>query len=99
MIFRFHPLAFSELEESVKYYSDIREDLGIDFIDEIDLTIERIIQFPLAWSQHTKFCRRCLTHRFPYAVIYQIKEDNIIIIAVMPLNRKPDYWKVRVSST
>jgi len=34
--------------------------------------------------------------RFPYGVIYQIAEGWIIIIAIMQMNRKPDYWKERI---
>ena len=41
--------------------------------------------------------RRCLTNRFPYGIIYYEKDDEIIILAVMQLNRKPDYWKDRQS--
>ena len=33
---------------------------------------------------------------FPYGVIYQIIEDEVIIIAIMQLNREPDYWKKRI---
>jgi len=43
-------------------------------------------------SKHT---RRCLVHRFPYGVIYQVTGEVILIIAVMQLNRKPGYWRGR----
>ena len=37
-----------------------------------------------------------LSRRFPYGVIYQIEGGQILIIAVMQLNRKPDYWEKRI---
>ena len=37
-----------------------------------------------------------LINRFPFAVIYQIIEGEVTIIAIMQLNRKPDYWKDRI---
>jgi cytochrome P450 len=43
--------------------------------------------------------RRCLTRTFPYGVLFQIKPDKYVIIAVMHLHRDPDYWKKRVRST
>ena len=33
-----------------------------------------------------------------YGVIYQIREDKILIVAIMHLNRDPDSWKSRVST-
>jgi hypothetical protein len=96
MKFEFHPLAFQELDDSVKYYENIREGLGLEFLDEVDISIKRIIQFPTGWTKVSKFCRRCLVRRFPYGIIYQNLENKIFIIAIMQLNRKPDYWKDRV---
>jgi len=34
--------------------------------------------------------------RFPYGVIYQISEDEVLIVAIMQLNRKPNYWQSRI---
>lgn len=34
--------------------------------------------------------------RFPYGVIYRHKENEILVIAVANLHRKPDYWQDRV---
>ena len=63
---------------------------------EVFSAIQRIIHFPSAWSKFSKNTRRCLTNRFPYGVIYQIIGEEVIIIAVMQLNREPDYWKKRI---
>ncbi len=42
--------------------------------------------------------RRNLTKRLPFGIIYQIKEEKseVIIVAVMQLNRHPNYWKNRL---
>ncbi|OQR41228.1 plasmid stabilization protein, partial [Aliarcobacter cryaerophilus] len=34
-------------------------------------------------------------NRFPFGVIYYIKNDEIIILAVMHLRKKPDYFLKR----
>ncbi len=85
-----------ELNQAVCYYESCRAGLGSEFAEEIRLTVCRIAEFPEAWSQLTENTRRCLTKRFPYGVIYQIAGDQILIIAVMQMNREPDYWKNRI---
>jgi len=39
--------------------------------------------------------RRCLTRAFPYAVLYSIELDHILVLAVMHSRRKPGYWRNR----
>jgi len=96
MRYSFHPDAKRELFEAINYYEECKSGLGLEFAKEVYSTIQRIIRFPEAWSKLSKNTRRCLTNRFPYGVIYQRADDEIIIIAVMQLNKEPDYWKKRL---
>jgi len=34
---------------------------------------------------------------FPYGVIYQEREDFILIVAIANLHRKPNYWAERLA--
>lgn len=96
MKFYFHPDADKELDQTVEYYEDCRDGLGLEFAEDVYATIERIMEYPSAWSEMSKNTRRCLTNRFPYGVIYQMKDNALRIIAVANLNRRPDYWQERV---
>jgi len=96
MKYFFHPSARIEFNEAIGYYEVCQKGLGKEFAKEIFSTIQRILRFPDAWSILSKNTRRCLTRRFPYGVIYQISGKEILIIAVMQLNRKPGYWQVRM---
>jgi len=96
MRYAFHPDAQKELRNAIDYYEDCRSELGLEFAKEVYSTIQRIINFPLAWSSFSKNTKRCLTNRFPFAVVYQIVGEETIIIAIMQLNRKPGYWENRV---
>ena len=95
MKYSFHPSAKNELNEAIDYYEECQRGLGVEFTKEIYLTIHRIIEYPKAWSPLSHNTRRCLINRFPYGIIYQILDKEILIIAVMQLNRKPTYWKNR----
>jgi len=95
MKFYFHPKSEDELNDSIDYYEKIQSGLGFEFADEIYSTIDRIISFPESWQKIDDKIRRCLVNRFPFAVIYYQKEKQIIILAIMHLKRKPNYWKNR----
>ena len=95
MKYSFHPTAETELTQAVDYYNECQHGLGLEFAKEIYLAIQNILSFPDAWASLSTNTRRCLTKRFPYGVIYQTNDEEVIIIAVMHLNREPDYWKDR----
>lgn len=96
MKYSFHPEAKEEFLDAVNYFEECRSGLGLEFSKEVFSTIQRIIHFPSAWSKFSENTRRCLTNRFPFSVIYQIAGEGIFIIAIMQLNREPDYWKKRI---
>jgi len=96
MRYYFHPQANAELDETVQYYENCQIGLGLEFAGEIYAAIQRIVEYPDAWSIMSENTNRCLVNRFPYGVIYQIKADTIRIIAVANLHRSPDYWKTRI---
>jgi hypothetical protein len=96
MLIKFHPSAEDEFLHAVDYYEDIQSHLGLEFASEDYEDIERIESFPQAWQKMTSKTRRCLINRFPFGVIYHIKDDTLIIVAVMHLSKQPNYWKERI---
>ena len=97
MTFSFHSQAECELDKAVRYYEECLTGLGIEFAEEVYAAIARIIAYPKAWTKLSKHTRRCLVNRFPFGLIFQVKDSMIRIIAVANLNRKPGYWKRRVT--
>jgi len=89
--------ALTELDDGIVWYEEQVSGLGIEFLDEILETFKRIKLNPDAWAPFSDRTRRCLVHRFPYGIIYQIRENEISIIAIAHLHRKPDYWKDRMN--
>ena len=96
MTFRFLSPAQRDLAEAVLYYERAAPGLGLEFLDEIERTVERILQHPEAWTRLTEHHRRCRTRRFPYGLIYTVEQGVVIIAAVMNLRRHPDSWKERL---
>jgi plasmid stabilization system protein ParE len=88
--------AQAEVMEAISYYNMQSEGLGYEFAAEVKRTIERIIQYPEAWFKLSKRTQRCRTNRFPYGVIYQVRAETLLIVAVMHLGREPRTWKSRL---
>ena len=92
----FLPPAKAELTDATSYYNMQSEGLGYEFAAEVKRTLERIVQYPDAWFKLSKRTRRCRTNRFPYGVIYQVRKEILLIVAVMHLSREPETWKSRL---
>jgi toxin ParE1/3/4 len=85
-----------EFIQTIEYYNEQCSGLGYDFATEVTKTLERISSYPKAWPQISPRTRRCLTNKFPFGVIYQIRIDCILVIAIMHLKRNPVHWKKRL---
>ena len=91
----FHPEAREEFLAAIDLYNQVKPGLGLDFAGEINAAVELIEAFPNAWTLVDFEIRRCLVRRFPYALLYAVERDLVMIYAVMHVHRDPDYWKTR----
>ncbi|MDA3923350.1 MAG: type II toxin-antitoxin system RelE/ParE family toxin [Kiritimatiellae bacterium] len=98
MILDFLDPAKFEYIESIKYYNRQREGLGFDFDLAVKDALNRILEYPEAWVMISERTHRCLVKRFPYGIIYQIRDDTVLVVAVHHLRRDPDLWKSRLSA-
>ncbi len=98
MTFEFHPEARIEFIDAVEYYENSSKGVGLRFSREVYATVNRVIANPTSWPSITENTRRCLTRRFPYSVVYEVREQDVLIIAVAHFSREPFYWKDRQPS-
>ena len=62
----------------------------------IEECIDAIAEAPERYPEiEPRIRRRLVLHRFPYAVLYRIMADEVQIVAVMHLHRRPFYWRDR----
>ncbi|MEL6710899.1 MAG: type II toxin-antitoxin system RelE/ParE family toxin, partial [Pseudomonadota bacterium] len=97
----FLKIAQSELDDAFDYYESTQKGLGFRFQSEVANAISRITQFPKIYQAIGRYSHRCLIHKFPYGIIYQIRgrSNQILVVAIAHLHRKPDYWYSREYST
>jgi plasmid stabilization system protein ParE len=96
MNIRFLTLAQQEVDDAVVWYNNQAEDTSQEFLDELDRAVRLIHSYPLAFTEIEPQIRRCLLARFPYALIYGIAQQTIVVIAVSHLHREPGYWADRM---
>jgi len=88
--------AQAELDQAFIWYETQQTNLGLQFLNEFDAAIRRIVAYPEAYAVISKDLRRCLIKRFPYGILYGVATNKIIVVAVAHLHRKPDYWLDRI---
>jgi hypothetical protein len=96
MKINFLEVAQYELDEAIEYYNYELPGLGDAFLTEVLNALDRTCKFPEAWQPCSERTRRCQTRRFPYGIIYQLRDKEILVVAIANLHRKPEYWKDRI---
>jgi plasmid stabilization system protein ParE len=88
----FNELAERELNDAAQYYEHEQAGLGVAFLAEVERCSSEVAAFPRASPKVLGSIRRRLCSRFPYGLLYAIAENEIRILAVMNLKRRPGYW-------
>jgi plasmid stabilization system protein ParE len=91
--------AQAEYQDALEYYENEQVGLGRRFSQEVSRAVSRMIEFPTLYQSFSPNTRRCLIAKFPYGIIYHYdpNSEDILVVAVAHLHRRPDYWTSRVS--
>ncbi|MDO9548457.1 MAG: type II toxin-antitoxin system RelE/ParE family toxin [Candidatus Marinimicrobia bacterium] len=92
------PEAEEDLKGAFSWYEDTRVGLGNDFLLQVDAGLNFIKRNPEIHPIEYKGTRKHLIKRFPYKIIYLVKAEKIIVLAVLHGKRKPDLTKKRINS-
>ena len=95
--YQFLDPAEEEMNEASSFYETASDGLGIDFLADVQLGIDRLCEHPYLGPTVGQGLRRMLLHRFPFSLIYSVEPDAILIVAVAHHGRRPGYWKTRVA--
>ncbi len=89
--------ALAEYEEAARYYAAQQPGLDLRFIACIEDAIALICEAPERSRVFAgREVRRVLTRVFPYAVLYAIEPNHVLIVAVAHYSREPGYWQHRL---
>lgn len=89
-------LAEFELEQGRNWYEGKQPGLGIDFVTEVDATIERIRNSPEMYAKIKKNYRQALVKRFPYAIYYEFNQRTVKIYSIFNCSQDPTKLEERL---
>ena len=103
MKLRFAEQAEIEVAESWRWYEERRALVADEFLEELARVLRRIEdspeQFPREETNRSSYdVRRCRLSRFPFRVIYQLRQVEVVVLAVAHNRRRPGYWRDRTVS-
>lgn len=81
----------------MRWYETQRAGLGAECYEAVLATMSLLEAHeeagaPVAGDPRT---RRLLVGRFPYQVVYRLRDTEIVIVAFAHLKRRPGYWRKR----
>jgi plasmid stabilization system protein ParE len=88
--------AREEFLEAVAFYEREARGLGAEFIGEFERALELIATNPHLGPHFEAETRRKLLRRFPFQIIYEVGPDELLVVAVAHLSRRPGYWQERL---
>lgn len=77
-------------------YERQRSGLGAKFTQRFHVCVERILQSPEMHELVLGNYRRTMLRKFPYAVFYELVNDEVIIHAVLHTARDSSAWQSRL---
>ena len=80
---------------AAQWYEERKAGLGVEFLDEFNRALRRILGAPEQWRKIRGENRKLNFNRFPYAIVYSVHTDVLYVKAVMHLHRRPFYWRHR----
>ena len=92
----FHPEADGEYGQAAEYYARIDPELGRRFYDEMERLILDVRKYPQRFPIFDQPVRRHFSDVFPYGVLYVDQPERVLVVAVMHMKRRPDYWRDRL---
>jgi hypothetical protein len=84
-----------EIAEAFRWYENRASGLGIEFLDELELTLEAVRAAPDRFPELGPARRRAMVRRFPFAIIFGAGEGEICVFACHHHRRSPRRWRVR----
>ena len=91
-----HAQAELELVEGAAYYArEASAEIASAFISEFERSAKLLGEFPKLGSTWRGRIRRLPLRRFPYTIVYYLRDSEVRILAIAHQRRRPGFWRGR----
>ena len=84
-----------DFDEAFDWYEQQRAGLGVEFAERVQVVFNSISAMPELHATVYRDVRKALVRPFPYSVIYRIRNNRVIVLAVFHNKRDPKIWQSR----
>jgi toxin ParE1/3/4 len=88
--------AENEIESARRYLNEQSAGLGGIFLSDLEGAFAKIVEQPMRFGKLETLpdspYRRALLKQFPYAIVFEVLSDEILVVAVAHSSRAPNYW-------
>jgi toxin ParE1/3/4 len=91
----FHPIADAELGAAAEFYEGRIPGLGNDLLAEVERVCALLSENQSLGPRLDYEHRRVALRRFPFGLIYRVRNATVQIVAVAHRRRWPGYWRRR----
>jgi toxin ParE1/3/4 len=90
--------AEADITEAALWYEGRGPGLGLEMVREVQLAAGRAVGTPLHFPlmRQRPEVRRVLTRRFPYREFFIVRDDAVVVFAVMHAARHDRHWRTRL---
>lgn len=90
--------ARTEVREAMAYYSERSKIVARNLRNGIEYNHELIRKHPEALHPLAEGVRAARIRGFPYSLVYCIRANEVVIVALCHHGRRPGYWENRLSA-
>ena len=92
---RYHPLFDCDVREAAGWYDRRSSGLGDAFVEVVRQSTAEIIADPQRFAFSPAGCRYVRVPRFPYVVLFDVVDDELLMLAVLHTARSMEKWRER----
>ena len=94
---RYHPLFDCDVREAAGWYDRRSPGLGDAFVDLVRTSVEEAIANPQQFAITIAGCRCIRIPRFPYVVLFEQTNTELLMLGVLHTARSMEKWRERLS--
>ena len=93
---RYHPLFDCDVREAAGWYDRRAPGLGDAFVEVVRRGVSDVVGNPDRFALSTAGCRYTRLPRFPYVILFDVAENELLLLAVLHTARSMEKWRERV---